>query len=273
MTLDRIAIMAPGLGRTLAAQLIMCLALVLASLSPARAQVFPILTGRIVDQVGVLSTPTRASIEAKLRDLEAQSGIQIAVAVVPNLGGLEIEPYANRLFREWGLGQKDKNNGVLLLAATGERKIRIEVGYGLEGTLTDAVSKLIIVNAIAPSLRAGDFGTGLSKGVDDIIAVLSSDQTEWRKRPYAPRTDWPLIIVVIGVAILAGAFALIAVLLARNAKGKWVRTGPGQYTYSSDPSGTIAGSTASSGSESGSSGGSFSGDGGSSGGGGASGDF
>src|ERR1017187_5030675 len=109
---------------------------------------YPALTGRIVDQAKIISSDTRSAIEPKLIDLEAKSGIQLVVATVTSLEGQEIEPYANELFRSWKLGEKEKNNGVLLLVAPNEHRVRIEVGYGLEGTLTDALSKVIITNAI-----------------------------------------------------------------------------------------------------------------------------
>src|SRR5271167_4447488 len=116
----------------------------------ALASNFPPLTGRVVDAAKILSPVTSADLERKLADLEQKSGIQFVVATVPSLGGEEIEPYANELFRTWKLGEAKKNNGVLLLVAPKERRVRIEVGYGLEGTLTDAVSSIIISNAIAP---------------------------------------------------------------------------------------------------------------------------
>src|SRR5271168_1752698 len=144
---------------------------------------FPALTGRIVDQADVIPAATRNALEPKLAELEAKSGIQLVVATVASLGGEEIEPYANELFRTWKLGEKTKNNGVLLLVAPNERKVRIEVGYGLEGTLTDALSKVIITNAIAPRFKTGDFGDGVSRGVDDIITVLTTDSSEWQQRP------------------------------------------------------------------------------------------
>src|SRR6185312_4075476 len=105
----------------------------------------------------------RESMEAKLVNLESKSGIQLVVATVNSLEGQEIEPYANELFRTWKLGEKAKNNGVLLVAPK-ERRVRIEVGYGLEGTLTDALSKVIITNAITPRFKTGDFGGGIARG-------------------------------------------------------------------------------------------------------------
>ena len=150
---------------------------------------FPPLTGRVVDQAKILSPVTIADLERKLADLEQKSGIQLVVATVPSLGGEEIEPYANELFRAWKLGEAKKNNGALLLIAPNQRRMRIEVGYGLEGTLTDAVSSIIISNAIAPRFRAGDFNGGVTRGVDDIITALTSDSAEWKPKATDMRAE------------------------------------------------------------------------------------
>jgi uncharacterized protein len=150
---------------------------------------FPALTGRVVDAAGVLSPITSADLERKLANLEQKSGIQLVVATVPSLDGQEIEPYANELFRTWKLGEATKNNGALLLIAPKERRVRIEVGYGLEGTMTDAVSGLIIRNAIAPRFKAGDFNGGVTRGVDDIITALTTDSAEWTPRKPEMRTE------------------------------------------------------------------------------------
>jgi uncharacterized protein len=168
---------------------------------------FPALTGRIVDQANVLSADTRNALEPKLADLETKSGIQLVVATVASLEGQEIEPYANELFRTWKLGEKAKNNGVLLLVAPNERRVRIEVGYGLEGTLTDALSKVVIANAIAPRFKTGDFSGGVSRGVDDIITILTTDSSEWQQRPALrvdsePTPDWVTWLVVAGIIAL-----------------------------------------------------------------------
>jgi uncharacterized protein len=149
----------------------------------AAAQTFPPLTGRIVDQAGILSPDAITALEPKLVELEERSGIQVVVATVNSLEGQEIEPYANELFRAWQLGEAERDNGVLLLVAPNERRVRIEVGYGLEGTLTDALSKVIITNAITPRFQAGDFSGGVTRGVDDIITVLTTDASEWEARP------------------------------------------------------------------------------------------
>jgi len=149
----------------------------------------PELTGRIVDQAHILSPVTSADLERKLADLEQKSQIQLVVATVSSLQGEEIEPYANELFRAWKLGETKKNNGVLLLIAPNERRVRIEVGYGLEGTLTDAVSSIIISNAIAPRFKAGDFNGGVTRGVDDIITALTTDSAEWKPKPTDMRAE------------------------------------------------------------------------------------
>ena len=164
------------------------LAALLADAALAAAN-FPPLTGRVVDQAKILSAVTIADLERKLADLEQKSGIQLVVATVPSLEGEEIEPYANELFRAWRLGEAKKNNGVLLLIAPNQRRVRIEVGYGLEGTLTDAVSSIIISNAIAPRFRAGDFNGGVTRGVDDIITALTTDAAEWKPKPTDTRAE------------------------------------------------------------------------------------
>ena len=232
----------------------------------------PALTGRIVDQANIIQPATRDAIESKLAELESKSGIQLVVATVNSLEGQDIEPYANELFRNWKLGEKDKNNGVLLLVAPNERRVRIEVGYGLEKTLTDALSKVIITNAIAPRFKAGDFGGGISRGVDDIITVLTTDAQEWEQRPSLrldrdqqnDPTSW----------ILFFAFIAFIVLMVVSPTFRWLfinalvsaSAGSGRYGGGYSGGGYSGGGGLSGG-------GGFSGGGGSSGGGGASGSW
>ncbi|RWP78571.1 MAG: hypothetical protein EOR10_12935, partial [Mesorhizobium sp.] len=129
------------LGVTL---VLLCLSLFLPL--TALAAELPALTGRVVDNAGIIDAATEATLTRKLADFEAKSSDQVVVATINSLDGEEIEPYANRLFRAWKLGQAGEDNGVLLLVAQNDRKMRIEVGYGLEGTLTDLHTKLIIEN-------------------------------------------------------------------------------------------------------------------------------
>jgi len=235
----------------------------------ALALTFPQLSGRIVDQADIIPAATRSAVEPKLADLETKSGIQLVVATVSSLEGQEIEPYANQLFRTWKLGEKDKNNGVLLLVAPNEHRVRIEVGYGLEGTLTDALSKVIITNAIAPRFKAGDFGGGVARGVDDIITVLTTDASEWQKRPSlrldSEQTNDPVSWILLGLL-----FGLI-VLLIVSPGFRWFFFNVFLNAALSSGRGGGGGFSGSGGFSD--SGGGFSGGGGSSGGGGASGSW
>ena len=195
-------------------RLTVCSIALVSTVIAAAAITFPSLTGRIVDQANIISAETRNTIEPKLVDLEEKSGIQLVVATVTSLEDQEIEPYANELFRSWKLGEKTKNNGVLLLVAPNDRRVRIEVGYGLEGTLTDALSKVIIANAITPRFKAGDFSGGIARGVDDIITVLTTDASEWQKRPSLrldsqQATDPGAWLLVVGLFVL-GIFLVVS---------------------------------------------------------------
>jgi uncharacterized membrane protein YgcG len=120
------------------------------------------------DGEGLCSAGTRTGLERKLADFETKTTGQLVVVTVKSLQGTSIEDYGYQLGRHWQIGQKEKNTGALLIVAPNERKVRIEVGYGFEGTLTDAVSKLIIENSIIPRLRVNDFAGGIGRGVDDI---------------------------------------------------------------------------------------------------------
>jgi uncharacterized protein len=171
---------------------------------------FPQLTGRVVDQAGVMSADSRTAVEAKLKDLEDKSGIQLVVATVKSLQGGDIETYANELFRAWKLGQAQKNNGALLLVAPNEHKVRIEVGYGLEGTLTDALSSVVISSAIIPRFKTGDFSGGIERGVDGIISILSGDTADWQPKVNVRQDDssadfdqlFPFLIILLCIFVI-----------------------------------------------------------------------
>ena len=141
---------------------------------PAAAQTYPPLTGRVVDLADLLSPEQEAELTRKLEALQAASTRQLVVATFPNLEGRSIEEYGVGLGRAWGIGQREANNGVLLIVARDERKVRIEVGYGLEGIMTDAISSRIIRNEIVPRFRAGDYPGGINAGADAIIAQLQA---------------------------------------------------------------------------------------------------
>ncbi|MHC1547513.1 TPM domain-containing protein [Phyllobacterium sp. K27] len=245
----------------------------------------PALTGRVVDAANVINPGTREAITRQLEAFEKKSSDQVVVVTVPDLDGEDIESYSNRLYRHWALGQKQENNGVLLVVAPNDRKVRIEVGYGLEGTLTDLLSKLIIENSIIPGFRSGDYSGGISRGVGDIIQVLSGDTAELDARAKRnikePNTDidWFMVIfITIWATIFFGGFGMAVLAPVFGQK-----IGPGQYrwlgmnidTRPSKRSGGSRGGWSSGGGgwSSGGGGGGFSGGGGSSGGGGASGSW
>ena len=138
----------------------------------AHALEVPLLSGRVVDNAELLSPAARAEIAAKLKAHEDSTGNQIAVLTIPALEGESVEGYAVRVFETWKLGVKGKDNGVLLVVVPRERKLRIEVGYGLEGVLPDAVCSRIIRNVIAPPFKAGQFDQGLQDGVAALIGQL-----------------------------------------------------------------------------------------------------
>jgi uncharacterized protein len=246
--------------------------LALLSSFPALALDFPVLSGRVVDAAGILDEGTRAALTRKLEELETKTTDQLVVVTLKSLQGTSVEDFGVQLGRRWQIGQKGKDNGVLLIVAPNERKVRIEVGYGLEGSLTDAVSRLIIANAITPRFRAGDFAGGITRGVDDIISVLTGDATEWQqraaKRP-EPATHWDSIVILLLVFAVFGFVFLTLVGTIPRDRGRGRSRGAGSSGWSSG-----SGSSWSSGSSGGfSDGGGFSGGGGSFGGGGSSGSW
>ena len=133
---------------------------------------FPELTGRVVDNADLLSPEQEQEISSQLETLENNTTDQLVVVTLKSLDGYDIADYGYQLGRHWAIGQKEKNNGVLLIVAPNERKVRIEVGYGLEGILTDARSSRIIQNVILPAFKSGEYDIGIQSGVDKIINML-----------------------------------------------------------------------------------------------------
>ncbi|WP_374832095.1 TPM domain-containing protein [Paenochrobactrum pullorum] len=243
------------------------------------------LTGRVVDAANVIDPQTRAQLVAKLADFEKISSDQVVVVTVPSLKGSDIETYSNQLFRAWALGQKQENNGLLLVVAPNDRKVRLEVGYGLEGVVTDALSSVIIQSIILPAFRDGDYSAGISKGVDGIIAVLSGDGAELQARAKrnansaSSDVDWiEVIFLIFWISIFFGGFGMavmVPIFGQKIAPGRYVWLG---MTFDMRSQGGSGGGSGRGGGfgggfGGGSSGGGFSGGGGSSGGGGASGSW
>ncbi|TMG96535.1 MAG: YgcG family protein, partial [Betaproteobacteria bacterium] len=140
--------------------------------SAAEAPEIPYLTGRVVDNAEILKPATRERLTATLKAHEQATGNQIAVLTTATIKGQSVEEYATKVFESWRLGQKPADNGVLVLVVPQDRKMRIEVGYGLEGTLTDVASSRIIRNVMTPRFKAGDYDQGIELGVAAIVAQL-----------------------------------------------------------------------------------------------------
>ncbi len=136
---------------------------------------FPALSGRVVDQANLMSRKQAHQLTQQLAAFEKRSGIQLVVVSIDSLNGDTIEEYGYQLGRHWGIGQKDKNNGVLLLIAQDERKVRIEVGYGLEGALPDAIAANIIQTRILPAFKRGDMVAGIVSGSKGIMQALAGE--------------------------------------------------------------------------------------------------
>jgi uncharacterized protein len=265
----------------------------------------PPLTGRVVDQTGTLSDRDITSLTQTLQDLETRKGSQIAVLIVPTTEGEAIEPFSLRVAEAWKIGRKKIDDGALLVIAKNDRRLRIEVGYGLEGALTDATTKRIIDEDITPKFKAGDFGGGVAAGIDRMVRIVDGEKLpepappHWQdSRSFNPEIlANPFLIVpvmlfgglfrrwlgrLLGSAVAGALTALIAWLLAGSViaalitgaiAAMFVLISDARWRWSGTggSSGDFGGSS-SSGSSSGSSGG-FSGGGGSFGGGGSSGSW
>lgn len=261
--------------------MLLAFALLIPTLALA-APKFPPLTGRVVDDAQILSPAAEQKLDAELTALEQKTGHQLVVATLPSLQGYEIEDFGYQLLRTWGIGQKGKDDGVILIVAPSEKKVRIEVGYGLEPVLTDALSSLIIQRKILPAFKAGNFEQGVVDGTEAIAAQLGLPEDEAKARAEQAFTaqnqaaasedsGGPPILFVIFVVV----WVLIAVMKAfgsrRRQTGLWwllplLFSGGGR----GGGSGFGGGGGWSSG---GGGGGGFSGGGGSGGGGGASGSW
>jgi uncharacterized protein len=171
-------------------------------ISLSAAQSFPKPTGRVTDLAGVIDAATKADIDRQLDQLEQKTSSEIAVATVGSLNGMSVEEYANRLFKEWGVGQAKEDNGVLVLVAPNEREMRIEVGYGLEGVLPDGLAGQVIRDDFTPRFKEGDYSGGIRNGVTHLVAivekhqVLTPEEIEKLKRSGVPEFTLPFWIFI-----------------------------------------------------------------------------
>lgn len=146
----------------------------------------PALTGRVVDQTGTLSASEQAELSRQLADFETRKGSQIAVLIVPTTQPESIEQFSIRVAEAWKIGRKKVDDGAILLVAKNDRKLRIEVGYGLEGALTDATTKRIIGEIIAPRFKSGDFAGGITAGAERMMKVIDGEPLP----APAARSEW-----------------------------------------------------------------------------------
>src|SRR5258705_12638869 len=159
------------------------------SLAPALAEVaVPPLVGRVVDQTGTLSSGDVASLNQTIRNFETRKGSQIAVLIVPTTDGESIEQFSLRAAEAWKIGRKKIDDGAMLVIAQNDRHLRIEVGYGLEGALTDVTTKRIIDEEITPKFKTGDFAGGVSAGINRMIRVIDGEKLPAPEPPHWQNT-------------------------------------------------------------------------------------
>ena len=189
-------------------------------LSAAAQSEIPPLTGRVMDPAGILSPETEAVLTHLLRAHEDSTGNQIVVATVPSLGGEAIEEYALRAGREWAIGTEENDNGILLIVAPSERKVRIEVGYGLEGAVPDAVAARIIRKEIIPQFRDDDFDSGVTAGT---IALLEAVRGEYEADGGSSGPMPAAVRIILGVVFgVLAAMAGFGVMMIRKKVARYI---------------------------------------------------
>lgn len=216
--------------------------------APCVALEVPQLKGHVNDHAGMLSASTRQQLEAVLIDLEQQESTQIVVLTIPSLQGDSLDDFSIRVAEAWKIGQKGVDNGAILLIAKNDRKIRIEVGYGLEGSLTDLISGRIIRNIIAPRFKAGQFEQGISDGVAAMISAVRGEFTaEDASRPVRQRQQGISPIAIFALIFLINVLGRVSRFLGAAAGGVLLPIagalffGPGLLLLGLIPLGIMAG--------------------------------
>lgn len=239
--------------------------LLLLPLAAHAAIKFPELKGRIVDDAGIIDAPTKSQLESTITAHEQKTSNQLVVVTLKSLQGYPIEEFGYQLGRTWGIGTKEKNNGVLFIIAPTEHKTRIEVGYGLEGNLTDALSKIIIENDVIPFFKRGEYSHGIANGTQSIITALGGSYAAPVSKHNNEKPD-KLVSELILFACIGGWVLLNHLFLKDKAP-------PGSKRRKDNDSGWWDGGGFGGGSGSSGSSGGFDGGGGDFGGGGSSGDW
>ena len=170
----------------------------LVSFSTLMAIPVPALSGRVNDYASMISAPVRADIEAKLQQLEVAESTQIVILTVPSLQGDPVEDFSIRVAEAWKIGHKGSDNGVLLIVSRDDHKVRIEVGYGLEGKLTDLLTGRIINGEIVPAFKAGKFDAGFTSGVASLIAAVHGEYKAVPKETKnSNKPSFPLLTIIL----------------------------------------------------------------------------
>lgn len=214
---------------------ILYLIIALGNVTYARTK-FPPLTGYVNDMAHLLDHATKRNLMEQLAALEKKTGDQIVLVTLPTLSGNEIETYSNSLFRTWRLGQKQINNGVLIVIAPNERKARIEVGYGLEGELTDAISSVIINSFMIPNFREKNYQKGIVESVHAIIKVITQSDSDFsfrinqkakaveEQRKQAAREEMIINTIMFLILFIAVGLPILAMIFGR-------KVGPQRYLW------------------------------------------
>jgi uncharacterized protein len=187
---------------------------------------FPTLSGRVVDEANLLSEAERQSLTEALKAHEEATGNQVVVVTLTSLQDTPIEDYGYQLGRAWGIGRQGKDDGALLIVAPNEKKVRIEVGYGLEGILTDAASRLIIERIILPSFRSGQFGPGIVAGTGAILKMLAGEAEPLPKQPARSERQASSLVPLLMLAVF---FVLVWIAYRNRGGGGGPGVGPGGF--------------------------------------------
>lgn len=195
--------------------LLASLVLALTGVAPAAPPDVPALRGRVNDYAGVMNAEQAQRLESRLAQFEVETGHQVAVLTVPTLDGDDIEGFSIRVAEKWQLGQKGFDNGVILVVALKDRRLRLEVGYGLEGVLPDAIAKRIISEYIVPRFRVQDYAGGIVAGIEAVLSVIKNEPLPKPARQPNPAQGFPWDLFLMLVVTLA-VFGIMAAASGTN---------------------------------------------------------
>lgn len=202
-------------------------ALILLVSAPAAALDVPALRGRVNDYAGVINAEQARGLESRLTQFEAETGHQVAVLTLPTLEGEDIEGFSIRVAESWQIGQKGFDNGVILIVAVKDRRLRLEVGYGLEGVLPDATAKRIISEYIVPRFRVEDYAGGITAGIEAVLSIIKNEPLpeSARRRNQNDGSPWQMFLMLAMTIAVLGIMALASTANHRSRKRNMWATG------------------------------------------------